>query len=102
MKSYKEKKIKTYTVKFDVGQEIYLITDKKIIKTKIERIKIEDRSPFKEIASMTKDSIDIKERTGLTINYLVTTHYEENASYHDWFLEDDIALTQDELIQKIT
>lgn len=92
--------MKTYNVKFDIGQDVYILLSKKIIKSRINKIKIEHSSPY-------VDGETMEQKDGIEIYYLISVGCEQSTisgskiiSY-DWYNQDDVFLDKDELIRKI-
>lgn len=91
--------MKTYNVKYDVGQEVYILLSKKIFKSKIEKIRIVHGVPY--IKGETMEQMD-----GIEIDYLVVVNEQfyplgGHSSSYDWYKQDDIFLDKDELLRKI-
>jgi hypothetical protein len=91
--------MKTYNVKYEVGQDVYILLSKKIFKSKIEKIRIIHSSPY--IKGETMEEMD-----GIEIDYLVIVdekiYPSGGHSYnYDWYEQDDIFLNKDELFRKI-
>ncbi len=97
--------MKTYEVKYDVGQEVYILLSKKIIKSRIEQIKILHGSPYIKIIHTMGEETK-KEEDGIEIEYLVVVDEVsyKSGSHHikyDWYNQEDIYLNKNELIKKI-
>jgi len=95
--------MKTYNVKYDINQEVYILTDKKIYQSKVDKIKIIESRPWID------GNQGMKPMDGIEIEYLVVTsdvEYGDNnprshAMGFNWYKQDDIFLTKEELIQNI-
>lgn len=79
-------------LKCDLNQEVYVINNNKISKNIVEKIRITKYKPFKELVSKGK----IIDREGIKIEYLII----QNNKF-DWYEEDDIYLTKEDLIRAI-
>jgi len=94
--------MKQYNVKYERGQEVYILLSKKLISSKIEKIRITEAAPY-----IDANRVPWEEKDGITIEYLVVVEdreFGENGSHHisyDWFNQDDVFLSKEELIQKI-
>ena len=91
--------------KYNNGDEVYVLTSKRIIKTNIYKIKIEINS-----STILHENGEIIESNTPIVKYLVQVerkklnpHIEDGGymSSYDWFDGDDIALTKDDLIAKM-
>jgi len=89
--------MKTYDVKYDIGQEVYVISDRKIIKTIIDKIEITESRSYSQI---DKHGV-VEEMSGIDIRYFVMVREEGNAKYYDKIKQNDVALTPDEFIRNI-
>ncbi len=92
--------MKEYDVKYDIGQKVKVIQNKKILETAIESIRINHVKPF-----IDGDN-GLKRNNGITIEYLVNTDARiiSNGSirHFNWINQNDIALSDEELIRKMT
>jgi hypothetical protein len=91
--------MKTYNVIYDVGQDVYILSSKKIFKSKIEKIRIIHGCPY--IKGETMEQMD-----GIEIDYLVMVNEEIYPSgghsfIYDWYKQDDVFLDKNELLNKI-
>lgn len=91
--------MKSYNVKYDIGQEVYILSSKKIIKSKIETIRIVHGSPYFNGKTMER-------MNGIEIDYLVIVNEQlhplgGNSFGCQWYNQDDVFLDIDELIRKI-
>lgn len=91
--------MKNYDVKYEIGQEIYIILNKTIIKSSIKKIRI-----IHDIDYI--DGKTLEKMSGITIEYLVITKEETYPSggcsqAFDWHFQDEIYLDKDELFRKI-
>jgi len=95
--------MKTYDIKYDIDQEVYIITDMKIYKSRIEKIKVIQSKPW------INGNDNFKQMDGIEVEYLVLTLDEEygdnNPRSHkmrfNWYIQDNIFATKEELIQSI-
>lgn len=93
--------MKTYNVKYDIGQEVYILLSKKIFKTKIDKISIHHGLPYMKFNGKT-----IEENDGIEIKYLVMVNevlYSSGGHYcdFDWYNQEDVFSDKNELISKI-
>ena len=94
--------MKTYDVKYDINQEVYILTGKKIYQSKVEKIRIVQSRPYIKFEGM-------KQMNGIEIEYLVIVSEEEYGEStprsrkigFDWYNQDDVFATKEELIQSI-
>ncbi len=87
--------MKEYDVKYDIGQEVKIIQDKKIVTSTIDAIRINHTRPF-------VDGYDMKHSDGIKIEYLVMVDNKISIRYFEWINQNDIALNDEELIRKMT
>ncbi len=97
--------MKTYDVKYDVGQEVYILLSKKIIKSRIEQIKVLHAKPYSKIVHIMGEETK-KEEDGIEIEYLVVVDEVLHKSgthciKYEWYNQEDIYLNKNELIKKI-
>jgi hypothetical protein len=87
--------MKTYNVKYERGTEVYILQNKKIIKSSIEKIRIYEKAPYIDADN------NMKEMDGVTIEYLV--EIDNGASYrsYDWYKQEDVFLSKDEVLRQI-
>ena len=93
---------KEYNVKYEVGQEVYVLRDKKISKNRVDKIRVTEQQPY------TKGNSDgtFTEMSGIEIDYLIETEYIVNGvkgtqRTYDWYNEEDVFTNKDELIAQI-
>lgn len=91
--------MKTYNVKYEVGQDVYILLSKKIFKSKIEKIRIIHSSPY--VKGETMEEMD-----GIEIDYLLIVDEKIFSSggysyLYDWYKQDDIFLNKDDLLRNI-
>tara|TARA_B100000963_G_C22026593_1_gene409401 strand:- start:156 stop:458 length:303 start_codon:yes stop_codon:yes gene_type:complete len=97
---------KQYNVKYEVGQDVYVLRDKKISKNRIYKIRVTEQQPY------TKSNPDgtYTEMDGIEIDYLIETerdfifihpHTQSTQSSYDWYNEEDVFTNKDELIAQI-
>lgn len=88
-------------LKYDLDQEIYVILNKKILKSKIEKIRIIKYKPYQEVLGSGK----LIDHNGIKIEYLVINYDTMigsiRTSNYEWFDENDVYGTKDELIRAI-
>ena len=87
--------MKNYNVKYEIGQEVYILLSKKIFKSKIEKIRVVHSRPH-----IDGDN-NMKEMDGIVIDYLVIVNDREYSTSYDWYNQDDVFLDKDELFRKI-
>ena len=95
---------KQYNVKYEVGQDVYVLRDKKITKNRIDKIRVTEQQPY------TKGNSDgnLTEMSGIEIDYLIETkrdfihpHTKRTQSSYDWYNQEDVFTNKDELIAQI-
>ena len=95
---------KQYNVKYEVGQDVYVLRDKKISKNRIYKIRVTEQQPY------TKGNSDgtYTEMSGIEIDYLIETkrdfihpHTKSTQSSYDWYSQEDVFTNKDELIAQI-
>lgn len=95
--------MRTYSAKYDVGQDVYILNDKSIYKTTINKIRITVQSPQGLVHGTIGQQDDAQ--TGICIEYLVEVNRKQyENSYRidfDWYNQRDIFETRDELIERI-
>lgn len=97
--------MKSYNVKYSVGQEVYIISKKAIYKSKIDKIRVTEQRPYGLMNASPQQIEDAKE--GISIDYLVvveSTGYGTNGSMmigFDWYNQRDVFSERDELISQI-
>jgi hypothetical protein len=87
--------MKNHNVKYEIGQEVYILLSKTIFKSKIEKIRIVHSRPY-----IDGDN-NMKEMDGIVIDYLVIVNQQQNSTSYDWYNQDDVFLDKDELFRKI-
>ena len=87
--------MKNYNVKYEIGQEVYILLSKKIFKSKIEKIRVLHSLPYID------GNNNMKEMDGLMIDYLVIVNEQKHSTSYDWYNQDDIFLDKDDLFRKI-
>lgn len=95
--------MKTYTTKFDrsKNEDVYVLHNNKILKTKIIKTRVTDQNDYSEIN--TNGMVNI---SGLKVEYLILGEmikYSECCFGEpmDWIEESNIFTTKEELISKI-
>ena len=95
---------KQYNVKYEVGQDVYVLRDKKISKNRIVKIRVTEQQPY------TKSNPDgtFTNMSGIEIDYLIETkrdyihpHTKMTQSSYNWYNEEDVFTNKDELIAQI-
>jgi hypothetical protein len=87
--------MKNYNVKYEIGQEVYILLSKKIFKSKIEKIRVVHSRPYID------GNNNMKEMDGIVIDYLVPQNEREYSTEYEWYNQDDVFLDKDELLRKI-
>ena len=96
--------MKTYTAKFDrsKNEDVYVVSNNKIIKTKIVKTRITDGAD----TMVSVHPNDRKTVSGLKVEYLILGEpipKGENSVFQsmDWIEESNVFATKEELISKI-
>jgi len=89
-----------YSTKYNRGQEVFALSERKVITSKIDAIRITDRGSYID------GNDHMKEKSGITVEYLIRVEHEQFTtgsfrSSYDWFKEEFIFTSKDELLQKI-
>jgi hypothetical protein len=90
--------MKSYNIKFDINQEVYILTNKAICKSKIEKIRIIECEPYKKYDEVKKCVVDM---SGIEIDYLVITKEFNNFHDSEWYPQDEIFETKEDLFNAI-
>jgi len=102
--------MKSYNVKYSIGQLVFVLLGKKAISTPIQKIRITEsvktdyRKEFGATDNQIKDG-----KSGITIEYLVQVNYSSTniimnsaGVYNfDWVNQNDCFETRDDLISQI-
>ena len=95
---------KEYNVKYEVGQEVYVLRNKKITKNRIDKIRVTEQQPY----IRGNGDGTLTEMTGIEIDYLIETkrdfihpHTKSTQSSYDWYSQEDVFTNKDELIAQI-
>jgi hypothetical protein len=91
-----------YSTKYNRGQEVFALSERKVITSKIDAIKITDKGPYINV----DDHMKLSEKSGITIEYLIRVEHEQFTtgsfrSSYDWFNEEFVFTSKEELLQKI-
>ena len=95
---------KEYNVKYEVGEEVYVLRSKKITKNRVYKIRVTEQQPY------IKSNLDetLTNMTGIEIDYLIETerefihpHTKTTQSSYDWYSQEDVFTNKDELIAQI-
>ena len=96
--------MKEYNVKYEVGQEVYVLRNKKITKNRIDKIRVTEQKPY--IRGNRNGTFT--EMSGIEIDYLIETkrdfihpHTKSTQSSYDWYSQEDVFTDKDELIAQI-
>ena len=96
--------MKEYNVKYKVGEEIYILRNKKITKNRVYKIRVTEQQPY------IKGNLDgtYIEMDGIEIDYLIETkrdfihpHTKSTQSSYDWYSQEDVFTNKGELITQI-
>jgi len=95
---------KEYNVKYEVGQDVYVLRNKKITKNRIDKIRVTEQQPY----IRGNGDGTLTEMTGIEIDYLIETkrdfihpHTKSTQSSYDWYSQEDVFTNKDELIAQI-
>lgn len=95
--------MKTYTAKFDrsKNEDVYVLLDGKILKTKILKTRITDQADYGRINTNNVETV-----SGLKIEYLIGGEPKQIGTNSiiqsmNWIEEADVFYTKEELIFKI-
>ena len=93
-----------YNVKYEVGEEVYVLRNKKITKNRVDKIRVTEQQPY------TKSNLDgtLTKMSGIEVDYLIETErirmhpgsQSTQSSYH-WYSQKDVFTNKDELIAQI-
>ena len=86
-----------YNPKYKLDQQMYFFYDKKIHKQPIQKIRILHQHPHKAFDATN----NVVEKSGIEIEYLFLVYQKENISSSNWFKEEELFATKDELIAQI-
>jgi len=84
---------KQYNVKYEVGQDVYVLRGKKISKNRVVKIRVTEQQPY------IKGNPDgtFTEMDGIEIDYLIETkrdfihpHSKSTQSSYDWYNQEDV------------
>lgn len=93
--------MKEYDVRYDLDQEVYILTNKFIYKGRVEKIRITQSRPWKN------GDDNLKQMSGIVIEYLVVIEEvtrpgcKGTSISYDWYNQDDVFSDKEELIRKI-
>ncbi len=94
--------MKKYNVKYEVGEEVYVLKNKTITQAKINKIRVTEQQPY------TRGNSDgtLTEKSGIEIDYLIQDSiisFGANSSQrtYNWYNEEDVFTNKDELIAQI-
>ena len=97
-------KMKEYNVKYEVGEEVYVLRNKKITKNRVDKIRVTEQQPY------TKGNSDgtITPMNGIEVDYLIETERirmrpgsQSTQSSYDWYSQEDVFTNKDGLIAQI-
>lgn len=99
--------MKSYDVKYDIGQMVFVLLSKKAMETQIQKIRVIEQPPSNYINGTENQKKNGKD--GITIEYLVQVDYRSDnmimngtGVYNfDWIDQNDIFQTKEELIAQI-
>jgi len=89
-----------YNEKYNLKQEVYIITNSTIYKTIVEKIRVTKQEPYSLISS---DIVEVENaKNGICIEYFVMCNMDSNANLrrceYDWFYEANVFSTKTEAI----
>lgn len=95
--------MKKYNVKYEVGQEVYVLRNKKITKNRIDKIRVTEQQPY------TRSNLNgsLTKMSGIEIDYLIESERipfganNGTSSSYNWYSEEDVFTDKDELIAQI-
>lgn len=96
--------MKEYNVKYEVGEEVYVLRNKKITKNRVDKIRVTEQQPY------TKSNLDgtLTKMSGIEVDYLLETERirihpgsQSTQSSYDWYNEEDVFTNKAELIAQI-
>lgn len=91
--------MKTFTTKYDIGSEIYVILKQNIIRTKIEKINISYQGKYNSF-DINKGEETVMD--GIEIKYLILEPITLGRSECHWYNEKDVYVTKEEVIAAIS
>ena len=98
--------MKSYNVKYSIGQDVYILNNKSVYKSKIDKIRITEQTPRVSVLNGTPNqTADAKD--GVVIEYLVQTKVESFGDSggqmigFDWYNQRDVFSEREELISAI-
>ncbi len=80
--------------KINIGDEVFILMNKTIFKSKIEKIRTIERAPY---FSMNDNEM----KTGIEVDYLVVVKQTETTTSYDWYPSSDVFKSKEDLIKKI-
>jgi len=94
--------MKEYNVKYEVGEEVYVLRNKKITKNRIDKIRVTEQQPY----TIGNGDGTLTEMTGIEIDYLIETIRIVNGASgthrtYDWYNQEDVFTNKGELIAQI-
>ncbi len=94
--------MKEYNVKYEVGEEVYVLRNKKITKNRVDKIRVTEQQPYTKI----NYNGTFTEMSGIEIDYLIETEYIANdvkgtQRTYDWYNQSDVFTNKAELIAQI-
>ena len=91
-----------YNIKYEVGQEVYVLRSKKITKNRVDKIRVTEQQPY------TRGNPDgtLTEKDGIEIDYLIETirtviGVKGTQSTYNWYNQEDVFTNKGELIAQI-
>jgi len=93
---------KEYNVKYEVGQEVYVLRNKEITQTTIDKIRVTEQKPY----TRGTGNGTLTKMTGITIDYLIEERrisfgVNSTQSVYNWCSQEDVFTDKDELIAQI-
>ncbi len=94
--------MKKYNVKYEVGQEVYVLRNKEVTQTTIDKIRVTEQKPYTRCTG----NGTYTEMDGIEIDYLIEERripfgVNSTQSVYNWCSQEDVFTDKDELIAQI-
>ena len=93
--------MRKYNVKYEAGQEVYVLRNKTITQAKIDKIRVTEQRPY---TKLNGDGA-LTEMSGIEIDYLIQDSIKPvgngTQSTYNWYNQKDVFTDKDELIAQI-
>ena len=90
--------MKSYDIKFELGQEVYILTNKAIHKSRIEKIRVVEGKPYKKYDNSSESLVDV---SGIEIDYMVVTKEINQYIEFEWYPQDEVFETKQDVFNAI-